>query len=159
MNMKDILAGGALLAALTLIQISPIKLDPWTWLAKLAAKLAGAVGRAFNHSLMTKMTEVEQKVDGLEQKIDAVEQKVDAVQGDAQVQAAINARSRILRFGDEVLHDRKHTKDHFDSVLRDARMYERYCAAHPEFENGVTEPTIQRIKDVYAGRLEKNDFL
>ena len=159
MNMKDILAGGALLAAMTLIQISPIKIDPWTWLGKLFAMIVGAVGKTFNGALMTKMTEVEEKVDGLEQKIDAVEQKVDAGQGDAQVQAAISARSRILRFGDEVLHDRKHTKDHFDSVLRDARMYERYCAAHPEFENGVTEPTIQRIKEVYAGRLEKNDFL
>ena len=45
-------AVAALVAVPTLIQISPIKVDPWTWLAR-------KVGRAINGELMEKFDRLE----------------------------------------------------------------------------------------------------
>ena len=95
----------------------------------------------------------------LKKDVSGVQKKVDEMAAAADEQSAISARARILRFGDEVLHGQKHSKDHFDSILRDAKLYEIYCSTHKDFENGVTEVIIDRIKAVYHERLEKNDFL
>lgn len=194
MNLKQIVeassgsqlfgAGGViLLILLTLVQVSPIKIDPWTWIGKKFRKGVKALGSLFNGELIetmqefkTELSEVKKDVSelkenyqglehlkddvsGIKDKLAEADEKMCAISNTVDEQAAISARARILRFGDEVLHKRQHTKDHFDSILRDAKNYGDYCDAHPNFENGVTGPTIDRIKAVYAIRLENNDFL
>lgn len=147
MSIQQIIAGGGglLVVILTIVQISPIKIDPWSALAK-------AVGKAING-------EVLQMVGALEDKVDTLESEVQASRAESAEQVAVNCRARILRFGDEVLHGGQHTKDHFDQVLRDITSYEHYCDEHPEFENNVTELTSARIKEIYLRCLSDNDFL
>ena len=72
---------------------------------------------------------------------------------------AISCRARILHFGDETIHGVRHTKEHFDQILRDITTYERYCDDHPNFENNTTVLTSQRIKDIYEECLKTKDFL
>ena len=140
MTVTQLLAGGGglLVVVMTLVQISPVKINPWTALAK-------AIGRAING-------EVIQKVDKLGRDLQTVRQE-------AAEQAAISYRARILRFGDEIMHDVRHSKDHFDQTLHDITEYEKYCKANPEFENNMTALTAARIKKIYSQCLEKNDFL
>lgn len=201
MNINDILTGGGitLVVVLTLIQITPVKINPWTAIGKLIKKLLSAIGKAFNSDLLQEMSSFKKELSDVKSEVSSVQKKVDAmsdasaeqaainlqeissvkkdlydvktelsaVQGQVDAmskasgeQAAINARARILRFGDEVLHGQPlHSKDHFDSILKDCKAYEKYCATHEDFENGVTEPTIERIRAVYRERLEKNDFM
>ncbi|MEG2177072.1 MAG: hypothetical protein RRY97_09385 [Oscillibacter sp.] len=130
--------GGALLVAMTLIQISPLKINPWSALAK-------AVGRAINGEVISK--------------VDKLGQDLQTVRHEAVEQAAINYRARILRFGDEIMHDVRHSKDHFDQTLHDITEYERYCKGNPDFENNMTALTAARIKKIYSQCLEENDFL
>lgn len=61
--------------------------------------------------------------------------------------------------GDETIHGVRHTKEHFDQILRDITNYEQYCKDHPRFENNTTVLTSQRIKDIYEDCLAKADFL
>ena len=140
MTVQDLLAGGlgGLVALSALVEITPIKLNPWSWLAKW-------VGRALNGEVLDKVS--------------ALERDVRKIQDDAHRREAVSARTRILRFGDEILHDVLHTKEHFDQTLRDITSYEQYCETHPEFENSCAVLTIQKIKASYLERLEKNDFL
>lgn len=161
MSINELFTGGgiALAAILTLVQFSPIKVNPWTALGKLAKLGLKQLGRLLTGDVLDQLTSLETEVTALKGDVAGVQRQMEEMSSSNGEQAAISARARILRFGDEVLHNIKHTKDHFDSVLRDAKMYGRYCASHPDFENGVTEPTIERIKAVYAERLEKNDFL
>ncbi len=136
MAFSDIVAAGAFMVAIlmSLIQISPIKIDPWT-----------TIGNWLNKNLLKRLDDIDVRVIRLDKRVSE--------------QAAINARARILRFGDEILMGEKHSKEHFDSILRETAVYERYCEENSGFENGVTELTIERIKDVYKERLEKGDFL
>lgn len=123
---------------LALIEVSPIKINPLGAIAK-------AIGRAMNQDVLEKVSRLEEKVDHLK--------------NETEEERAISCRARILHFGDEVLHGQLHTKDHFGQILLDIQKYEDYCRTHPDFKNGVTEPTSERIKTVYRERLEKNDFL
>ena len=136
----NITAGIALLgvALATIIQVSPIKLDPWTWLARW-------IGRAVNGELI--------------EKVDKLEKKIERMDHDAGEQRAKDARARVLRFGDEILHNDRHSKEHFDDILQDITEYENYCEAHPEFENDRMTLTAQKIKETYKKCWEEHSFL
>lgn len=131
--------GTLILAGLsTVIEISPIKLNPWKWLAR-------KIGRAING-------EVLEKVDNLEQEIKNMKDTED--ERDAKA-----ARARVLRFGDELAHDVHHSKEHFDDVLQDITDYEKYCREHPKFENDRMHLTAEYIKSTYRKCLETHNFL
>lgn len=112
---------------------------------KPLTKLARAIGRAINGDLI-------EKVDNLEQKIEKMDQE-------EHLQRAKDARTRVLRFGDELLHDVHHTKEHFDDVLRDITEYEKYCDEHPNFENDQMHITAEYIKETYHKCLKEHSFL
>lgn len=122
----------------TIIQIAPIKINPWSALAR-------AIGRAINR-------EVIEKVDKLESSVESLNNKVDE-------SGAKTARARILRFGDEIIHGVRHSKEHFDDILDDMTDYEHYCKQHPDFKNDKTGLTSSLIKDTYKECLKKHDFI
>lgn len=147
MTIQEIVSysGGGLFLLLALIQISPIKLDPLSWILR-------NLGRCINKDMSD-------KIDLLEDQIISVRKKTEEIQNVADMRNAINCRTRILRFGDEMLHGVMHSKDHFDQILLDIKEYDSYCNTHSDFENNVTALTSERIRNAYRERLSKNDFL
>lgn len=135
--------------------------------AKPITKLARSIGRAINGELMEKVDKLEKnfdsKVDNLEQnfnaKVDSLDQKIEKMDQDDQLQRAKDARTRVLRFGDELIHDVPHTKEHFDDVLRDITEYEKYCDEHPKFENDQMHITAEHIKETYHKCLKEHSFM
>ena len=69
------------------------------------------------------------------------------------------ARSRILRFNDEVMIGEDHSKEHFDEILEDIDKYEDYCSLHPDYENNKAILAIKTIKEEYLYCLEHHTFL
>ena len=139
-EIKEIImyGGGATLLLMTFIQITPIKLNPWTWLGR-------AIGRAING-------EVIEKVNSLSEDVKALKEE------DAEQWASLS-RSHILRFGDEILHGVPHSKEHFDQILLDISNYETYCDDHPKYKNNIANATIKQIKSTYQKCLDDNKFL
>ena len=136
---------GILVIILTLIQITPIKINPWSYIAK-------CLGKAINKDVIEKVESLESKIDDLESKIDDERETMEEYK-------ARQSRIRILRFGDEMRNQQKHTKEHFDDILTDIDVYEQFCSNHPNFRNGISVQTIKYIRNTYDKRLEKNDFL
>ena len=145
---------------------------------KPLTKFAKWIGRAIFGELMDKVDRMERnfntkvdtleknfntKVDTLEQnftaKVDGLDQKIEKMDQEEQLQRAKDARTRVLRFGDEVFHNVLHTKEHFDDVLRDITYYEKYCNEHPEFENDQMHITAEHIKETYHKCLKEHSFL
>lgn len=121
-----------------LLQISPIKINPWTWLARV-------IGRAINAELI--------------EKVDSLEQQFKKMQEDDAEREAKSARIRILRFGDECQQKILHSQEHFDQIIDDIDQYEAFCTAHPDFKNNKAVLTIANIKETYRKRRAENDFL
>lgn len=140
LNAYDVLGGcsAAMILLLTLIQISPIKVNPWSWLAR-------KIGRAFNREMLDRL--------------DNLEKDVKKIQTDSEEHKATECRSAILRFGDEIRHGTRHSKEHFDQILLDISYYEHYCDTHKDFENNIALMTIEKIKDTYRKCIDEDSFL
>jgi hypothetical protein len=130
--------GGSLLIIMTIIQIAPIKFNPWSWFGR-------CIGRAINGEVLTEVKELKDDLNDHKQK--------------SEERHATLCRTHILRFGDEILHGVLHSKEHYDSVLIDIDNYENYCAKHPGYKNGVAEAAIEHIKQSYQNHLSNNSFL
>ena len=140
MTLKDLLLGGSggLFALLTILQISPIKINPWTALAR-------AIGRAINKDVLTKLDETRKILD-------------EHIKTDDARNADLH-RSKILQFNNELLRDIPHTREDFIEILAEIDFYEKYCDTHPEYENNRATHAVANIKRVYDERLVKHDFL
>lgn len=140
MDLKEILmgGGGVLAVLLTLVQISPVKINPWSAIAK-------AVGRAINADVTKELAEIKTKLD-------------DHVTMDDR-RTADGHRTRILHFNNELLRSIDHTEEEFNEVLAEIDAYEEYCEEHPEYPNNRAVLAVENIRSNYKERLQKHDFL
>ena len=67
-------------------------------------------------------------------------------------------RTQILRFNDELIDDKHHTREHFIEILAVIDAYEDYCRSHPDYKNNRCICAVANIKRVYNERLQKHDF-
>lgn len=140
MSIEEIISygGGTLLFLMTLIQIAPIKMNPWSAIAK-------AIGKAINADVLKELDTVKKDL-------------ADHVKAN-EVRNADEHRTRILRFNNELLRDISHTKEEFIDVLADIDFYERYCRDHKDYENNRAVHAIANISRSYDERLRRHDFL
>lgn len=96
----------------------------------------------FGFSRKDKSNEIEKKLDNLNDKIDKVAESVDE-------NAAILARTHILRFSDEIKNGMVHSSEYWRQQLDDCDTYQRFCDSHPNFKNSYTEHADKHIKDTY----------
>lgn len=129
---------------------------------KLELNVWGIIGNELKKGMLKeidgKIDAISTKVNALSAQVEAVNQHVVAVEEKEEENEAVNCRTRILRFGDEIAHEMEHSKEHFDQILSDIDEYEKYCHAHPNFKNNRTKETNQVILGAYRKRFEKHDF-
>ena len=82
-----------LIIILSFIEISKIKINPWSWIYNM-----------LNKELHAKLDEQSKQIDKLSTKISEVEKETNE-------NAAMSSRYRILRFDDEIRHKVLHIKD------------------------------------------------
>ncbi len=133
MSIKEMLIDGGelLLIVMTLVQFAPIKINPWSALARM-------LGKALNGDVMAKLEE--------------------HIRVDDERDADMH-RYRLLRFNTELVRRTRHTKEEFDEILYSVNCYERFCIDHPKYENNRAVLAIENIKRVYKECMETNDFL
>lgn len=140
MSIQDIIAasiagGGGLVAVLmTLIQVSPLKVNPWS-----------AIGRALNKDVITRLDATSSKLE-------------EHIRLDDERNADMH-RARILQFNTELLRNIRHTEEDFNEILYNIDCYEQYCRAHEEYKNNRAVHAIMNIKRVYDECLEAHNFL
>ena len=147
MNLDTILlsGGGGLLILLTLIQIAPIQVNPWSAIAR-------AFGKALNKAVLDKLDVVNEEQKDTRRALEEHIRIDDERDADAH-------RLRILQFNNELLRDIPHTQEDFNEILAEIDYYENYCKEHPGYKNNRAVHAITHIGKVYDERLEKHDFL
>ena len=132
-------------ALMTLIEISPIKIAPWSSLFK-------ALGKAINADVLLGLEQVKKE------QLTAGKKLEDHIKLDDE-RDADRHRERILRFNNELLRDIPHTREDFIEILCVIDRYERYCKANEDYKNNRAVHAIANIGRVYDERLQKHDFL
>lgn len=90
-TLKDILPELTIIGAVTLIQISPLKINPWTWLAKMIRQIVGTA-------------QLEKRIDGLSKDLAATRAKV--------------IRKEIIDFAEELKRGKQYHLAEFEEVAR-----------------------------------------
>ena len=138
--------------AMLLVQISPIKISPWSALGKFFKRLLGHLGRAANSDVLEKLDEVTLAQQEAQKKLDTLEVRLDEhIDADKH-------RMEILRFNNELLRSIDHTKEEFIEALAEIDAYERFCNDHPDYPNNRAVLAIENIREKYKERLMKHDF-
>jgi hypothetical protein len=164
-EIKELLLGNGtfwacvILVVLSLVEVSKIKINPWTSLANFFGNIINSKVIEKIDNLQSEVNGVKDEVNNVKKEIQGVKQDVADIRDEAKEREATNRRARVLDFGDEILHDIDYSKEHWDSVLMDISAYENYCDDHPHYMNNVAKATIEHIKHMYQKHLEEDSFL
>lgn len=129
--------GLTLIAAASLVQLAPININPWGWIMKMIKKAL--------------MQEVTEKVESMEERMGEMESKMD----DSMIS---NMRWDILGFSNSCRNGVLHSKEEWNHVIDQIRVYEEMCK-RLKIANGVIEEESAFLRGMYQERLKKNDFI
>jgi len=121
----------------TVVQIAPIKLNPWGAIFKW-------LGRQLNREVIDKIDTLETQLD------DHIRES-----GEAELRAR---RVSILDFSSSIIQGVNYHKEKFDFMIAECDSYEKYCQDN-NIKNGVAEASIAEIRRVYKEKLHNNSFL
>ena len=135
-----------IVAFLSLVQITPIKINPWSRFFKWMGKL-------INGEVMDSLKSVKQDLESVHKEIDTIKEK-------EEIREANNLRNRILRFDDELRRKVDHSEESFNQALDDVSRYQDYCGKHEgSYHNAKADVAMQNIKDTYAICKKENKFI
>ena len=97
--------------------------------------------------------------DSIGEKIDKLTEMVKEVSDRVDSSSATNARTRVLRFDDELINGVHHSREYFQQTLEEIDTYETYCQKHPEFKNNACVLAIEHIRRVYSHLQDSNGFV
>lgn len=119
------------------IQVSPIKINPWSTVFKWIGKII--IGETCG-----KIDKLIAKIEGLEKEM--IQNEKDRI------------RWEILDFANSCKNGRPHTQDEFEHII-DLNTKYRQLLRRSNDQNGVFELEYEYLKKEYRNHCEKNDFL
>lgn len=102
--------------------------------------------------LISRKDKTAEKIDKIMEVVLEVSERVDN-------NSATNARTRILRFDDELINGVHHSKEYFQQTLEEIDTYEQYCTKHPNYKNNACILAIEHIRRVYIRLLDEGGFI
>ena len=126
---------------------------------EILAALLGSTG------LFTLITALINRHDGKNKQLKSIKHELDTIQHhlaelDAKndTQDARTSRTRILRFDDEIIEGRKHSREYFLQILDDCEVYEQWAKKNPNVKNGYAKQAVKHIKKTYEELLDKGEW-
>ena len=174
MNLQDLLGvslseatettvgvAGMVVAAMSLIQVSPLHINPWSYIGKIMMLPFKPLFDMANkvNQMADDMKAMSDSILKLNSELEKLKTDVADTREKDELDKIIQKRYRIIQFGDELRSGTPHSLERFNSILEAIDDYKHYCATHPLFENGKAVTTISLIEADYAERLRTNDFL
>ena len=92
----------------------------------------------------------EDKTDKIIEAIKDLRTQVEGIGSRVDRNAAVLARTHILRFNDELINGIQHSQEYFRQQLQDIDTYESYCRKHPDFQNSYALMAIDNIRSTIA---------
>ena len=122
--------------AITLIEVAPIKINPWRCLLKW-------VGKAINGDIQAQIAEIKTEVQELKE--------------DCELKNVDDMRWEILNFVNTCRRGTEHSKDEWRHVMTQLAKYEDYTE-RKGISNGVIEEDSRYLRELYHKHNTKNDF-
>ena len=137
------MVGLIVIILITLVQIAPIKWNPWDAFFKW-------IGNKMN-------ADIKKELSGVKKDIDGVKKDLDQHIKDSKVKDLRDTRIHILEFCSSLLNGQKHTKEQFDFMITQCDEYEKYIEEN-DIKNGVATSAIKEIHRRYDEAMQNNCF-
>ena len=124
----------ALLGILSLVQIAPIKVNPWD-------TIFGWIGTKINA--------------GVKEDLDEVRKQSDSQQSEFREFWIDYQREAILRFSRECSQEIPHSREEWNHILDIIKRYETFCEKH-EIANGVIEENSSYLRELHKQLLQEH---
>lgn len=121
----------------TLIELSPIKLNPWTY-------VFSGIGKRLNAETLQRLNELEQKLKEQDAKIDYNERN--------------RIKFEILDFANSCRNGRPHTLEEFNHIIAQYDEYEMILSRLKK-PNGQITRAMHYISELYNTNLKDDSFL
>ncbi|OON87646.1 hypothetical protein BXO88_02935 [Oribacterium sp. C9] len=145
--------GGFMLVALiiitSLIEVSPIKINPWTALGRWMSRIIGVP------EIKTELSKMQAKIGELDVKIDTLKEDE---KNRRELSDALDARRRILRASYEISHGADYDGEMISNAMDDVTSYDNYCKLHPLFVNSKAVMAESTVKDAYRRYNRQRNF-
>ena len=136
---------GIVVVLMTLVQISPIKIDPWSKVGKWLKKII--------------FGDVTDKLDNLDKKIANMEQKLDDHIRESDERDLRKRRESILDFASAIAADkRRYSKEQYEQMLKECDEYLMYCDKKG-FRNAVAERRLIKIGGILLCQTKLMTYL
>lgn len=119
-----------IVGAITLIEVTPIKVNPWRWLFSW-------IGNLINGDIRRDLKELKR---------------------DFEETKAQDKRWHILNFANACRNGKLHSREEWNHVISELAEYEEYTE-RKNITNGVIEENAKYLRELYHERNKKNDFL
>lgn len=143
----------ALLILGTCIQISPIKINPLSWIGKMIKKGLSWFGRQLTSELAAEIKETQSD---LKEHLVQADKRFEAEEKARDIGMMKQLRWEILSFGISVKTE-KYRKEEFDHIFEAHEDYEKLIKKNG-VKNGQTDRAMALIHKVYAERQNDPDF-
>lgn len=154
--------GGIILLVLTLVEISPIKINPWGALFNYIGKRTTAETNMKLDNLAKEFTfrenELKKSHEVLANSFESLGNEIQTVKREFENKTASDKRWDILDFANSCRNGRKHGREEWMHVIAQLKEYETYVQEH-DIDNGVIEEETKYLRELYRKRCEENDFI
>ena len=96
--------------------------------------------------------------DGIKKELELISAQIKKIDDKVDENAAVLARTHILRFENEMQNGIKHSQEYFHQQLEDIDTYEDFCSKHPDFRNSNAVIASEHIRETYKRLLDKREF-
>lgn len=136
-QLHNYLPGITIIGALTIIQIVPIKINPWSWIAELIRKALGTDG------LKNDLTRLDGRINSLDYKLD---ERIAQVKRDNARTRSKVIRKEIIDFSEELRRGKQYSVSEFEEVARIVDEYRTIINTH-KFKNSYCEAQMKFIEE------------
>ena len=127
----------------SLIQVAPIKINPWSALAKWFGKLITGDACSKMDDIIVKVNTLTEKIG----KIDELAEKINNLDTEVAENEKDRIRWEILDFANSCHNHRQHTRDEFEHIITLNTKYKRLLKETKD-ENGVFEIEYKYIEGI-----------
>lgn len=129
-----------LVAIMSLIQITPIKLNPWTAIGRLVS----LIGKWFSRDTLTRLDEIDKKLDNVSEAVD--DNEIDRI------------RWEIISLSSSLQRGINHSSREFERIFKLNTKYHNILKKANK-ENGEIDREIEYIEQIYAEKKLHDSFL
>ena len=147
---------------LTLVEISPIKINPLGALFKaIGKKTTAEVNKKLDglkEDFSYRENELRKSHEVLATSFSDLQAEIHMVKREFEIKNANDSRWEILDFANSCRNGRKHGREEWEHVIDQLKCYETYVTEH-KIDNGVIEEDTRYLRELYRERCKRNDFL